>query len=91
MNDHEYRQHWFNNYTYVKTGFHEALVENDGTVEIEIEMDYAGYARVLLTVEDLERLAAVARTMRDYHASRASGPLGMSESGFAGTDEEIES
>ena len=65
--DHEYRQHWFNNYTAVKVGSHEATIENDGTVEVEVEMEYAGRQCVYLTPEELERLLAMARAMRDFH------------------------
>jgi len=67
MDDHRYRQYWFNNYTGVKVGSHEATIEKDGTVEVEVEMEYAGIQSVQFSVEDLERLAAMARAMRDYH------------------------
>ncbi|HUU94867.1 MAG TPA: hypothetical protein VM487_03940 [Phycisphaerae bacterium] len=68
MDDHRYRQYWFNNYTWVEVGSHEATIEKDGTVEVEVEMEYAGCQSVQFSVEDLERLAAMARAMRDYHA-----------------------
>ena len=68
VRDHAYREHWFYNYTGVKVGSHEATIEKDGTVEIEVEMEYAGCQYVQFTAEDLERLAAMAKAMRDYHA-----------------------
>ena len=67
MSDHKYRQHWFNNYTGVKVGSHEATIENDGTVEVEVEMWGAGQTCVYFSPEQLERLAAMARAMRDFH------------------------
>jgi len=67
MDDHRYRQHWFNNYTGVKVGSHEATIEKDGTVEVEVEMWGAGQICVCISLEQMERLAAMARAMRDFH------------------------
>ena len=67
MSDHKYRQHWFNNYTGVKVGSHEATIENDGTVEVEVEMWGAGQTCVCFSLEQMERLTAIARAMRDFH------------------------
>ena len=54
-----------------KVGSHEATIENDGTVEVEVEMWGAGQTCVYFSPEQLERLAAMSRAMRAYHAKEA--------------------
>lgn len=72
MSDHEYRQHWFNDYTEVAFQGGTVLIDKKGMVEFTVPGGYYGDdVEACVTFEELERVFAMASAMRDYHAQEA--------------------
>ena len=68
MDDHAYRQYWFNDYTEIEFSGGTAICNKRGGVEITVPGGYYGDdVEAYVELEEMECLYRMARAMKEYH------------------------